>query len=195
LADKLASRAHPAGIPVGSHKWADLLASVPEGRNYLWHTPRGGGEPLFGWRTRYWNFMLKLAKDQPSWTIQAQPGPATGPFHWRNRKLSAAELGRLQTLPDNLRYDCSRGEIQRLVGNAVPSALAEIIAREIGAQLLRCPYRSASLSLLPPARGAPPRAERVASVPRKYLPLSGNHADHPGTGKGRRATTRLDEAA
>ena len=70
-------------------KWADLLPSIPEGHNYLWHTERGGGEPLFGWRRRYWNFLLKLARDKPSWTIQAQPGPATGPFHWENRRLSA----------------------------------------------------------------------------------------------------------
>src|SRR3546814_15139025 len=59
-------------------KWADLLPSIPEGQNYLWHTERGGGIPLFGWRRRYWNFLLKLAKNKPSWTIQAQPGPATG---------------------------------------------------------------------------------------------------------------------
>src|SRR5262249_43563767 len=44
-------------------KWADLLPSIPEGENYLWHTARGGGMPLFGWRTRYWSFLLKLAKD------------------------------------------------------------------------------------------------------------------------------------
>ncbi|MGO4842107.1 DNA cytosine methyltransferase, partial [Rhizobiaceae sp. 2RAB30] len=36
-------------------KWADLLPSIPEGQNYLWHTDRGGGAPLFGWRRRYWN--------------------------------------------------------------------------------------------------------------------------------------------
>lgn len=63
-------------------KWRDLLSSIPEGQNYQWHTLRGGGEPLFGWRTRYWSFLLKLAKSRPSWTLQAQPGPATGPFHW-----------------------------------------------------------------------------------------------------------------
>ncbi len=177
-------------------KWADLLASIPEGRNYLWHTSRGGGQPLFGWRTRYWNFLLKLAKNQPAWTIQAQPGPATGPFHWRNRKLAAIELGRLQTFPDGLRYGAGRGGIQRLVGNAVPSALAEAIAREVRAQLLQRPLEAAgTLSLIPPAREAPPGPERVAPVPSKYSTLTGLHADHPGTGKGRRAATRLEEAA
>jgi len=43
-------------------KWGALLPSIPEGQNYLWHTPRGEGKPLFGWRTRYWSFLLKLAK-------------------------------------------------------------------------------------------------------------------------------------
>ena len=84
-------------------------ASIPEGQNYLWHTNRGGGQPLFGWRTRYWSFLLKLAKNQPSWTIQAQPGSSIGPFHWRNRKLSAHEMCRLQTFPDGLVFDCGRG--------------------------------------------------------------------------------------
>ena len=52
-------------------KWADMLPSIPEGENYLWHTDRKGGLPLFGWRTRYWCFLLKLAKNRPNWTIQA----------------------------------------------------------------------------------------------------------------------------
>ena len=80
-------------------KWADLLPTIPEGQNYLWHTNRGGGSQLFGWRTRYWSFLLKLAKNLPSWTIQAHPGSSIGPFHWRNRKLSVPEMCRLQTFP------------------------------------------------------------------------------------------------
>jgi DNA (cytosine-5)-methyltransferase 1 len=176
-------------------KWADLLPTIPEGCNYLWHTPRGGGLPLFGWRTRYWNFLLKLAKDQPAWTIQAQPGPATGPFHWRSRKLSVAELGRLQTFPDGLVYDCSRGEAQRLVGNAVPSALAEVLALEIRRQLLASPAASKIPSLTPSARKPPTEPEATAVVPIKYRGLIGAHSDHPGTGKGRRASARLSEAA
>lgn len=171
-------------------KWADLLPSIPEGQNYLWHTPRGNGRPLFGWRTRYWSFLLKLAKDRPSWTLQAQPGPATGPFHWRNRKLSAQEMCRLQTFPDGLAFDCGRAEIQKMLGNAVPSLVAEVLAREIRAQLLDKPLRTKKLKLLPPRRKAMPKAERVAAVPRKYLPLEGEHMAHPGTGLGNRARAR-----
>ena len=172
-------------------KWADLLASIPEGENYLWHTPRGGGKPLFGWRTRFWSFLLKLAKDRPSWTIQAQPGPATGPFHWTNRKLSAQELCRLQTFPDGLEFDCGRGDIQRMLGNAVPSLVAEVIAREIRAQLLGKPVKKKKLKLLPPRRANKPAPERVQKVPAKYLPLIGDHAEHPGEGLGNRAKQRV----
>ncbi len=176
-------------------KWADLLHTIPEGQNYLWHTERGGGEPLFGWRRRYWSFLLKLAKDRPSWTIQAQPGPATGPFHWRSRKLSTTELGRLQTFPDGLVFDCTRNEAQRLIGNAVPSALAEALALEIRRQLLGGRRRGAAPRLVPPRRPETPAPEPVARVPRKYLVLAGQHEAHPGTGKGRRAAARALQAA
>lgn len=172
-------------------KWADLLPSIPEGENYLWHTSRGGGKPLFGWRTRYWNFLLKLAKRRPSWTIQAQPGPATGPFHWTNRRLSVQELCRLQTFPDGLRFDCGRNDVQRMLGNAVPALVAEVIAREIRKQLLGKSSRRKSLRLLPPSRNSAPLPERVAKVPASYRDLEGNHAAHPGEGRGNRARTRM----
>lgn len=178
-----------------SGKWADLLPSIPEGENYLWHTNRGGGLPLFGWRTRYWNFLLKIAKDRPSWTIQAQPGPATGPFHWANRKLSAIELARLQTFPEDFSLPFSRNEVQRLLGNAVPSLLAEVLAREIRRQLLGARRMNPRLKLMPPWRGAAPTPEKVARVPKKYRPLIGEHSDHPGEGLGNGAQQRLIVAA
>lgn len=174
-----------------SGKWADLLSSIPEGNNYLWHTNRGGGRPLFGWRTRYWNFLLKLSRSEPSWTIQAQPGPATGPFHWKNRKLSVKELARLQTLPEGLIFNCSRVEAQRLIGNAVPSALTELIGQEIKRQILDVRTGRRRVTLLPDDRGPPPPPEKTTTVPRKYLHLVGQHDAHPGTGKGRRALARL----
>lgn len=172
-------------------KWADLLPSVPEGENYLWHTPRGRGLPLFGWRRRYWSFLLKLAKNRPSWTIQAQPGPATGPFHWTNRRMSAKELCRLQTFPEGLEFQCGRNDIQRMLGNAVPSLVAEIIAREIRTQLLGKKPKNQQLKLIPPRRKITPTPEPVAKVPKSYYVLLGNHAEHPGTGQGNRARLRV----
>jgi len=165
-------------------KWGGLLPTIPEGANYLWHTHRGGGVQIFGWRRRYWSFLLKLAKDRPSWTIQAQPGPATGPFHWSSRRLSTRELCRLQTFPDDVKFDCSHREVQRMIGNAVPSLLAEILAWEIRVQLLGSRRRRRSPKLLPPRRGLPPAAEIPQPLPGKYKRLVGEHPDHPGTGKG-----------
>ncbi len=172
-------------------KWADLLPTIPEGQNYLWHTDRGGGEPLFGWRRRYWNFLLKLAKDRPSWTIQAQPGSATGPFHWKNRKLSSRELARLQTFPDDVTLKGSRHEIQRMIGNAVPSLLAEVIAWEMRVQLLGNDARPAKYELEPQFRDDCPKAEPITPLSAKYAKLIGDHDPHPGEGKGNRAVARV----
>jgi DNA (cytosine-5)-methyltransferase 1 len=185
----LASGPNERGLEMGG-RWADLLPSVPEGENYLWHTPRGGGLPLFGWRTRYWSFLLKLAKDRPSWTIQAQPGSAIGPFHWSNRRLSGLELCRLQTFPDGIVFRCGRANLQKLLGNAVPSLLSEVVARAIRTQLLGSPARGAP-TLLPPCRAGMPPPTNVAAVPVKYRHLVGDHAEHPGEGMGRAARARV----
>lgn len=168
-------------------KWAGLLPSIPEGQNYLHHTERGDGMPLFGWRRRYWNFLLKLAKRLPSWTIQAQPGPSVGPFHWENRRLSHRELCRLQTFPDDVQVYGTRMSVQRQVGNAVPSLLAEVLAREIKTQLLGYGRTREPLRLLPPDRSPAPPPERVRAVPAVYEKLAGQHQPHPGTGKGPRS--------
>jgi DNA (cytosine-5)-methyltransferase 1 len=178
-------------------KWADLLPSIPEGENYLWHTERGGGLRLFGWRRRFWTFLLKLAKGRPSWTIQAQPGPAVGPFHWQSRRLSARELCRLQTVPDSYEILGGIAAVQRQLGNAVPSALAEALARAIRRQLLDQEVDSAA-TLIPQPRRPIPEPEPVQPVPAKYRHLEGEHEAHPGTGKGyaakeRRAQRDLDD--
>ena len=191
IGDLPAAPSEPSLVVGG--KWGALLPSIPEGQNYLWHTSRGGGLRLFGWRTRYWSFLLKLAKHQPSWTIQAQPGSAIGPFHWHNRKLTDRELCRLQTFPDDLIFECGRTDVQKMLGNAVPSLLAEVLAREIRRQLLGDDRDLGSLKLIPPARSRVPAPEPVASVPVRYRELIGDHPDHPGEGQlsGRRKTGGL----
>lgn len=177
-------------IPTGT--WAELLPSIPEGRNYLFHTPKGDGEPLFGWRRKYWSFLLKLAKDQPSWTIQAQPGPATGPFHWRSRKLSVREMARLQTFPDDHEFVGGYQSARRQVGNAVPVAVGELLGLEIRRQLLGDDLER-TLPTLPRQRDDCPPAEGPARVPRRYLKMRGDHDDHPGAGQGPRALLREAE--
>jgi DNA (cytosine-5)-methyltransferase 1 len=172
-------------------KWAELLPSIPEGQNYLFHTDRGGGLPLFGWRRRYWNFLLKLAKAQPSWTVQAQPGPSVGPFHWNNRRLSIRELCRIQTFPESVEILGDRIAAQRQIGNAVPSLLAEVLARAIQQQLFGVSQHQGQPSLLPKELGLPPVAQKPRAVPRSFLGLVGNHSPHPGTGRGFGAVARI----
>jgi len=174
----------PALRPTGV--WADLLPSIPEAGNYLFHTPRGSGEPLFGWRRKYWSFLLKLAKDRPSWTIQAQPGPATGPFHWRSRKLSIHEMARLQTFPDDYSFAGGYASARKQVGNAVPVALGETLGLEIRRQLLDDELAHGA-STVPRHREDRPSPEPPAAVPEEYLELRASHQDHPGPGQGPRA--------
>ena len=80
-----------------------------------------------------------------------------------------------------------------MLGNAVPSLLAEILANEIATQLLEVNTEQ-NPRLLKPPRGPHPRRERILPVPAKYRNLVGEHADHPGEGKGKRARARRETA-
>jgi DNA (cytosine-5)-methyltransferase 1 len=118
--------------------YADAFRQVPAGDNYLFLTAkRGHPNPQFEWRRRYWSFLLKLHPDRPSPTIQGQPGPWVGPFHWDNRRLRVAELKRLMTFPDDFVVSGNRRQQQLQLGNAVPSLLGERISRQIGMELAR----------------------------------------------------------
>lgn len=118
-------------------KWGHLLPEIPPGDNYLFFTEkRGHPNPIFVWRSKYWSFLLKLSPDKPSWTIQAQPGPYVGPFHWKNRRLTVAEIKRLQTFPDDYIVSGNRKAAQRQLGDAVPPLLAEMIGESIKDQLI-----------------------------------------------------------
>jgi DNA (cytosine-5)-methyltransferase 1 len=126
-------------------KYGELAAEIPGGQNYLWHTSRYGGRDAFTWRSRYWTFLLRLAPDKPSSTLQAQPGPYVGPFHWENlpneegvlraRRLRVPEILRLMTFPDNFRLIGNRADIQRQLGNAVPLELGKAVLRALTIQL------------------------------------------------------------
>jgi DNA (cytosine-5)-methyltransferase 1 len=174
-------------------RWADLLPSIPEGENYLWHTDRGSGVPLFGYRTRYWSFLLKLAKARPAWTLPANPSQNSGPFHWKNRLLSAQEMGRLQSFPDSWQLSGNRAQQVRQLGNAVPPLLAEVMGRQIRLQLLGAKDKILTPSLHLPYRGRPPAPERVRPVRVDYLSLEGSHKAHPGHGRGPGARRRARE--
>jgi DNA (cytosine-5)-methyltransferase 1 len=104
------------------------------------------------------------------------------------------ELCRIQTFPDDVGIVGSRTSVQKQVGNAVPSLLAEILGREIRAQLLDGPRARTAPKLLPPRRMPVPEPEIVQRVPTAYRRLAGNHEAHPGTGQGYGAQLRVKTA-
>jgi DNA (cytosine-5)-methyltransferase 1 len=138
-----AATAGPALAPFRSRKylepeevvegrWAEHLRTVPPGWNYKAHTAWGGHpNPTFVTETRFWNFLLKLSPDLPSWTIPANPGPWTGPFHWDTRRLRTPELAALQGFPPDYVFTGSRRERVRQIGNAAPPPLAAPMIRSV----------------------------------------------------------------
>lgn len=170
-------------IPEPSGKWVDLLPSIPEGHNYQWHTDRGGGRPLFGYRTRFWSFLLKLAKDCPSWTLPAQPGPSTGPFHWDNRPLTVREMLRLQSFPESWVIKGNYRQQVKQVGNATPALLGEVFGRAIATQVSEAYFSEPPKLEIPRKPTVPPPAP-TRLVPEKYRDLEGDHRPHPGPGLG-----------
>jgi len=117
-------------------KYAHLLKDIPEGLNYSYYCKeRGHPNPLFKWRSKFWNFLLKIERKRPSLTIHANPGNNTGPFHWENRKLSICELKRLQTIPDWFEMKGSYLTKHRHIGNAVPPLLAFHVGAKISEAL------------------------------------------------------------
>jgi DNA (cytosine-5)-methyltransferase 1 len=118
--------------------FTEELRAVPPGENYLhWTAERGHPAPRFKWRSRYWSFLLKLDPRRPSPTIQGQPGPWVGPFHWESRRLRVAELKRLMTFPDDFVVLGSRRDQQLQLGNAVPPVIAEAVIEAVASELAR----------------------------------------------------------
>ncbi|TCC20091.1 DNA cytosine methyltransferase [Kribbella speibonae] len=171
-------------LPDPQGYWSGLLPAVPEGQNYQYLTKRGGGQEVFGYRTRYWSFLLKLARNQPSWTLPASPGPATGPFHWDNRPLSVREMLRLQSFPDDWALEGTHREQVKQAGNATPPLLAEVFGRQILRALTSANLPDQPTLLRNRAAEPPPTATPPQPVPPEYLDHVGAKPEHPGTGLG-----------
>lgn len=108
-----------------SGRWAEHLHEIPPGWNYKWHTAWAGhSNPTWETETRFWNFLLKLDPDKPSWTLPASPGPWVGPFHWESRRLRTAEYAAIQGFPPGYDFAGDRRSRIRQIGNAVPAPMA-----------------------------------------------------------------------
>lgn len=73
--------------------------------------------------------LVSLPKERP--TIQAQPGPNIGPFHWDSRRLRVPELSRPFAFPDDFDLVGRRHSVQAQIGNSVPPLLAERVVEQI----------------------------------------------------------------
>lgn len=178
-------------LPEPKGKWVELLASVPEGQNYQWLTSRGGGEEIFGYRTKYWNFLLKLAKDRPSWTLAASPGPSTGPFHWDNRPLSIREQLRLQSFPDDWDLVGDYRTQTRQAGNSTPALLAEVIGRQLATTLDDRTWSDSPRFLVGRAADQPPAPRSPRPIPERFTSMRGPKDPHAGEGQGPASLRRM----
>src|SRR3984893_3406178 len=117
--------------------YGHLLPLVPEGLNYSYFTAEmKHPEPVFAWRSKFHDLLYKVCRSEPCRTIKAQPGKFTGPFHWKNRHFTIAELKRLQTFPDEYELVGSYTNVLEQIGNSVPPRLAYVIASSVRDQLL-----------------------------------------------------------
>ena len=111
-------------------RYAEALKEIPPGMNYKALTAWAGHpNPKFEADKRFWNFLLKLHPDKPSWTITAQPGPWVGPFHWDSRRLRVPELAAIQSFPKNYQFYGTKRSIQKQIGNAVPPLMGKAMVQ------------------------------------------------------------------
>lgn len=144
--DSRSNPPEPEEVVAGTYE--NELRGVPPGDNYLyWTAHRSHPRPRFEWRKRYWNFLLKLHPARPSPTIQGQPGPWVGPFHWEDRRLRVGELKRLMTFPDEFEVLGTRREQQLQLGNAVPPLLGQVVAEAVSGELFRLGAAAPTLPL------------------------------------------------
>ena len=113
-------------------QYGHLLEEIPPGLNYSFYTEKmGHPRPVFGWRTKFSDFLYKADPDTPVRTIKAQGGQYTGPFSWENRAFTIAELKRLQTFPDAFKIVGNRQISIEQIGNSVPPQMARVLALSI----------------------------------------------------------------
>ncbi len=131
LADHSANEGNGLGGQYGH-----LLEGIPPGLNYSYYTKKlGHPQPVFGWRSKFSDFLYKADPSMPVRAIKAQGGKYTGPFSWFNRPFNADELKRLQTFPDNFELVGSRGVAIHQIGNSVPPQFGRMLALSVLTQV------------------------------------------------------------
>ncbi len=120
-----------------------LLNDIPPGLNYSFYTEKmGHPKPIFGWRSKFSDYLYKADPNTPTRTIKAQGGQYTGPFSWENRPFMLEEFKRLQTFPHDYEISGNRQTAIHQIGNSVPPQMGRIMALAIMNQIfgLKLPF-------------------------------------------------------
>lgn len=122
-----------SGYSIGINgRHGHLLNDIPPGLNYSFYTEKmGHPRPIFGWRSKFSDYLYKADPNVPVRTIKAQGGQYTGPFSWENRPFMIEELKRLQTFPDDYEISGNRQIAIHQIGNSVPPQIGRILALAI----------------------------------------------------------------
>ena len=136
------------GLDIGG-RHGHLLNDIPPGLNYSFYTDKlKHPRPIFGWRSKFSDYLYKADPDTPVRTIKAQGGQYAGPLHWDNRRFSIEELKRLQTFPDSYTVVGSRQKVIHQLGNSVPPQVSRILALSILQQVFK-KHTPCDISLMP----------------------------------------------
>ena len=173
----------PATAPAPRGQFAGLLPSVPEGMNYQYFTERGEGPSLFGYRRRFWSFLLKLAKAEPALDGAGESRPGHGSLSLGESTPCAGGDPAIAELSELL-------EARRQLPRAGPASgqchsplLAELLGRSIAKQLFGVDFRGPpTLAITRSARVPPPTPPQP--VADEYMLRAGEHPPHPGPGCG-----------
>ncbi len=121
------SLARYQAVPPGGNRF-DLQRNSPDLTPACWVRKTSGGTDLFG----------RLWWDRPAVTIRTEffkPEKGRYLHPEAHRPITHREAARLMGFPDDFRFAGSKGDMARLIGNAVPPPLAGAVANHLRALL------------------------------------------------------------
>jgi DNA (cytosine-5)-methyltransferase 1 len=106
----------------------ERMSNIPPGKNHEF--VKGTEHEVVGLMS---NIYKRIHPLQPSSTIIARGGGGTWGYHYKRyrQRLTNRERARLQTFPDNFKFEGKPGDVRRQIGEAVPPLASKTIAETI----------------------------------------------------------------